>query len=141
MPRRIAIVALLACLVRGCSTWRVTAPQRTGIEQLLISKAADQAAQQLTIDLKPGTKVFVNADTFEGYDQKYALGAIRTRVLQSGASLVNDKGQADVIMDARAGALPSLPAGDAPRSRTDRARLAAPPKPPNPAKAPAGDDA
>ena len=104
-PRRVAIVVFLVCLTTGCSTWRTTEPARAGIEQLLISKAADQAAQQLTIDLKPGTKVFVNADTFDGYDQKYALGAIRTRVLQSGASLVNDKGQADVIMDARAGAL------------------------------------
>jgi hypothetical protein len=102
---RVVIAIGLACLAAGCSTWRETQPQRSGIEQLLISKAADQAARRLAIDLKPGTKVFVNADTFEGYDQKYALGALRTRVLEAGARLVNDKAQAEVIMDVRAGAL------------------------------------
>lgn len=102
---RVAIAVALACLISGCSTWRMTQPQRSGFEQLLISKAADQAAKHLTIDLKRGTKVFVNADTFESYDQKYALGVIRDRVLKAGADLVNDKSRADVIMDVRSGAL------------------------------------
>ena len=71
--------------------------------------AKDQAEHShwlyLEVDLKPDQKVLINTDTFEGYDQKYALGVIRTRVLETGARLVNDKAQADVIVDVRAGAL------------------------------------
>jgi PTH1 family peptidyl-tRNA hydrolase len=45
------------------------------------------------------------------------------------------------VLDAIAEALPVLFAGDASRFMNDVARLAAPPKPPKPSKAPAGDDA
>lgn len=104
--RRYGVMGLVfVVLLSGCSTARHTQPQRTATEQLMISTAAERAAQRLTVGLSPGTRVFVNAETFESYDQKYALGAIRSRVLESGANLVGERKDADVVIDVRAGAL------------------------------------
>ena len=52
-----------------------------------------------------GTKVFVDATNFDAYDGKYAIAKIRSRVLESGANLVNDKDKADAIVEIRSGAL------------------------------------
>ena len=89
----------------GCTTIRSTDPARTATEQLLISTAADNAAASLTLNIPKGNKVFVDATNFEGYDSKYAIGAIRDHVLQQGLLLVNDKGAADTIVEIRSGAL------------------------------------
>ena len=99
------LLVLLAVAVTGCTAVRKTSPQRTAIEQLLISRAADRAAERLTVGLRPGTKVYLNADTFEALDEPYALGAIRSRILESGAQLVGIQSDAEVVIDARAGAL------------------------------------
>lgn len=99
----LALSSLLA--LSGCGTTRQTLPARTATEQMLISAAAERAAKRLTIGLPPGTRVYINGDTFDGYDQKYALGAIRARVLESGANLVLARHEADVVVEARAGAL------------------------------------
>jgi hypothetical protein len=95
----------LALALAGCSTSRDTNPQRSATEQLLISTAADHAVQQLSLNLPKDTKVFVDPQYFEGTDQKYALGAIRERLLEGGARLVADRGVADVVVEPRAGAL------------------------------------
>lgn len=89
----------------GCTTIRSTDPARTATEQLLISTAADHAAESLALNIPKGNKVFVDATNFEGYDSKYAIGAIRDHVLQQGLLLVNDKGAADTIVEIRSGAL------------------------------------
>lgn len=103
---RYGIIGLaLAILIAGCSTARHTQPSRTATEQLMISSAAERAAQRLTIGLTPGTTVFLNTETFEGYDQKYALGAIRSRILERGAYLVSERKDAAVVIEVRAGAL------------------------------------
>ena len=62
-------------------------------------------AQGSTFKIPPGTKVFVDASNFEGYDSKYAIGAIRDHLLQQNIALSNDKGNADTIVEIRSGAL------------------------------------
>ncbi|MEQ9225667.1 MAG: DUF6655 family protein [Parvibaculum sp.] len=94
-----------AFLLTGCTTERRSAPSRTATEQLLISAAADRAAQNLSIDIPAGTKIFVDASYFEGVDSKYAIAAIRDRFLRRGARLVEKRGQADMIVELRSGAL------------------------------------
>jgi len=99
----VTIIALLTLC--ACSTTRETLPARTATEQLLLSTAADRAAQQLRLNLPPGTKVFLDVDNFEGYDQKYALGAIKDHLLLQRLNVVPDKSAAEVILEVRSGAL------------------------------------
>ncbi len=105
----IAAVAALA-VVAGCSDARQSSPPRTATEQLLVSKAGDRAAEEIVLKIPAGAKVFVDPTKFQGADGKdfdglYLMGAIRDRVLRNGANLINDKDKADVIVEARAGAL------------------------------------
>jgi hypothetical protein len=108
-PARIAGAVLkltaAAIFLAGCTTIRSTEPQRTATEQLLISTAADHAAEALALDIPKDELVFVDAANFEGYDSKYAIGAIRDHLLRSGQRLIDDRGKADVIVEIRSGAL------------------------------------
>jgi hypothetical protein len=97
--------ALLAVSLLGCSTDRETDPQRTATEQLLISTAADRAAESLTLDLGPERTAFLDAGNFEGIDGKYAVAAIRSSLLKKGTRFVSEKKDADTIIEIRAGAL------------------------------------
>ena len=97
--------ALLAALLSGCSTDRETDPPRSATEQLLISTAADRAAESLTLDLGPQRKAFLDATNFEGIDGKYAIAAIRSSLLKKGTRFVGEKKDADTIVEIRAGAL------------------------------------
>lgn len=104
MPLKILLFALAVTLA-GCSTERGSQPVRTATEELLISSAADRAAGQLSLGIPAGTKVFLDDKYFQGYDQGYALAAIRTQFLKSGMTLVDDRAKADAIVAVAAGAL------------------------------------
>jgi hypothetical protein len=92
-------------MVAACSTRRESSPQRTATEQLLISAAADRAADRLNIDLPERSKVFVDSSNVEGLDSKYAVAAMRAGLLRRGAALVADRAAADVVVEIRSGAL------------------------------------
>lgn len=108
--RRLPVVAFGAAVfaavaLSACTTSRDSAPRRTASEQLLISAAADRAARNLSIAIPEGTKVFVDASFFTGTDSKYAIAAIRDRLLKRGARLAASKEDADMIVEIRSGAL------------------------------------
>ncbi|MPY69291.1 MAG: hypothetical protein GEU92_04320 [Alphaproteobacteria bacterium] len=105
MIRAIAIVVLAALALGGCTSAKESDPARTATEQLLISSAADRAAQRLNLGIPPGTKVFVDAANFEGTDGKYAVGAIRDRFLRAGMALVAERKDAAAVVEIRSGAL------------------------------------
>jgi hypothetical protein len=71
----------------------------------MISTAVDRALDRLNLKIPEGTKVWVDAENFEGYDQKYAVGAIRDRLMREGGRLVADRKDADAVVEIRAGAL------------------------------------
>ena len=118
---------LLPCLAAGiilgaCTTERSSVPLRTATEQLLISTAADRAASDLSLSIPKGTKVYIDRQYFQGYDDGYALNAIRTKFLREGLYLVDDRTQAQAIVTVSSGALstdekslligiPALPVG------------------------------
>jgi hypothetical protein len=89
----------------ACTSERATSPLRTATEEMLISTAADRAAAELTPGVPQGTKVFLDTRYFQGYDQDYAIGAIKEQLLRHGAALVDDAAHADAIIFVRAGAL------------------------------------
>ena len=97
------IAATLFLLLAGCTTARESNPPRTATEQLLISTAADRAAGQMLAQFPLGTKVFVDAQYFEGLDAKYTIGAIRDQLAKDGARLVADRGSADLVVEIRLG--------------------------------------
>ncbi|HVO03930.1 MAG TPA: DUF6655 family protein [Candidatus Cybelea sp.] len=106
MSRRfLPALALLCFGLAGCSLDRTTDPQRTATEELLISTAADRAAENMALDLGPTRKAFLDATNFEGLDSKYAIGAIRSSLLKHGTHFVQDKKDADTIVEIRSGAL------------------------------------
>jgi hypothetical protein len=101
-----AMLSLLgAFALSGCSSMRETAPDRSAREQLLISTAADRAAERLNLKIPAGTKLFVDAQYMEGADSKYAVAAVRDRLLLNGGRLVEKREQADAVVEVRAGAL------------------------------------
>src|SRR5690348_16523070 len=103
--RRFAVAAMLgALLLGGCSTVRDSQPPRTATEEMLISAAADRAAKALQPHFAPGAKVFVDAQYFEGTDDKYAISAIRDSLARKGAHLVSDQKTADLVVEIRSGA-------------------------------------
>ena len=98
-----SLAALLA--LGACSTERETSPPRTATEELLVSTAADRAAEHLDVAIPKGSKVFVDASNFEGTDSKYAIAAIRDHVARCGGYLVADRKDADMALEIRTGAL------------------------------------
>ena len=102
-----AFPAVLLCvaLLAGCTTARSTAPLRTASEQLLISAAADRAAAQLSLGIPKGTRVFVDTRYFQGYDDGYAIAAIRTQMMKNGLMLMDDRTQAEAVVQVSSGAL------------------------------------
>jgi hypothetical protein len=101
----VGVVAVLA--LAGCTTVRLTEPAQTATQQLLVSVAVDHAVEQLNPIFPAGTKIFVDAQYFEGGDStlyaKYAVGSIRDRLLQRGARLVDNRASADIIAELRSG--------------------------------------
>jgi len=103
--RSVFALLMVCAALAGCTTARSTAPLRTASEQLLISAAADRAAAQLSLGIPKGTKIFVDTRYFQGYDDGYAIAAIRTQMLKSGLELVDDRALAEAVIQVSAGAL------------------------------------
>ncbi|WP_455173861.1 DUF6655 family protein [Azospirillum largimobile] len=105
---RTSIPALFAAAglgLAGCSTAQVTTPARSATEQLLISTAADQAAERLAGRLAVKGSVFVDASGVEGYDTKYAVFAVRDALLRHGAAMAQTRDAAATVVELRIGAL------------------------------------
>jgi hypothetical protein len=88
----------------ACTTVKESAPARTATEELLISSAADRAAEDLAKQTPVGRKTFIDTTYFDEPDGKYAIAAIREALARHGA-ILSDQKTADVIVEIRAGAL------------------------------------
>ena len=98
-----AVVALTAC---GCGTTRWSDSKRTATEQLLISDAVERAVMQ--IDMRPlaGQTVFLDTTILDDVsDGKYLASALRHQLLASGCRLAAKEDDADLVVEARAGAI------------------------------------
>jgi hypothetical protein len=119
---RLLAPSLLLSLMCGCATIRVTDPPRTATEQFLMSQAITQAIQQLNVDSLRDRKVFVETRFFSGAEQftqdgqvkqrmftspeqGFAAAELNERLLQGGARLVNDRKDAEAIVEIRSGGI------------------------------------
>ena len=89
----------------GCTTSHITVPARAGIEQLLLSTAADNALKGVEIPQVAGEKVFLVETYVDSYDKHYVIGSIRALLSENGALLQNNLNDANVIIEARVGGL------------------------------------
>jgi hypothetical protein len=105
MLRDFAFAVFALLMLSACTTVRETNPPRTASEELLISTAADRAADKLSPAIPNGTKVFVDAAYLDGTDAKYATATMRDRLLRLGAHLMVDRKSADMVVELRSGAL------------------------------------
>jgi hypothetical protein len=103
--RGILLAATIGGLLGGCTQTRQSEPKRTAVEELLISRAADHALANADLGLLKDKKVFLEEKYFDGTDKSYALGAARDFMSLAGALLVDDKKEAEIIVEARSGAL------------------------------------
>ncbi len=102
---RLAPLLAVSLLVSACTTERASVPLRTATEELLISTAADRAASALSLSIPKDTKVYIDRQYFQGTDDGYALNAIRTQFLKQGLDVVDDRAQAQAIVNVASGAL------------------------------------
>ena len=105
MNRFFLLLALIAGSLSACTTATESNPPRTATEQLLISKAAERAAEQLSLNVPATSLAYVDNSNFEGTDSKYAIASIRAHLLKKGIHLTDDRKAADVIIETRSGAL------------------------------------
>ncbi len=92
-------------LLFSCATPQETYPQRTATEQLLVAHAAERAAQEFSLKLPQGAKVFLDTSFFRGEGTDYAASALREAIAKNGYTLAPDKEKATVVVEIRVGAL------------------------------------
>lgn len=105
MPRLLVPAMLVLLIATGCASTRQTQPPRTATEQLLISKAAEDAADNLWLASLRGASIFLSDERFDSFDKAYAVGAIRAELVRRGAFLVDERSRAEVLVEVRSGAL------------------------------------
>jgi hypothetical protein len=99
----LALLAGIVISASGCATIKQSDTARTGIEQLLISSAADRALDKF--DLRPiaGAKVFVDTQYLDCTDKNYVMIALQQRLLANHCTLVAKQDDSDVVVEIASG--------------------------------------
>lgn len=105
MHFRHILLAATALALAACTTMRTTSPTRSAQEELLISTAADRAAEGLAAQIPPRLTAYVDMTGLAAEDEPYALAAINDALLRHGIRLAPDEQHADAIIAPRAGVL------------------------------------
>lgn len=112
-----SIVLASALFLSACGTpWKTNPASQTALDQILISTAADRAADDLVKDYygrrddhRSLGKTFIDTDNFDtgesNPNNQYALSAIRRKFFDSDVVLVDDPDQADTIAEVGVGAM------------------------------------
>jgi hypothetical protein len=97
--------AIWAASFVGCATMKHSDTARTGVEQLLISSAADKALDK--VDLRPiaQAKVFLETKYLDCVDKNYIIVSLRQRLMRGGCTLVEKVEDAQVIVEVASGGI------------------------------------
>jgi hypothetical protein len=101
----VAFLAVSGALMTGCGQIRETLPGRSAMEQLLISTAADRAIADMGSGGLRGKAVYLDFTNLDTYDRPYVTQRVRSHVLSSGASVVDTRDEADIVLEAASGGL------------------------------------
>jgi hypothetical protein len=104
IDKRILSAAMLV-LLAGCTTVRETSPGRSAVEELLVSTAADRAAERLASSIPSGYTLYFDGRYLTGQDAPYAAASIKDQLLRRGLALTDNREAADAIIAPRIGAL------------------------------------
>jgi hypothetical protein len=104
---RLALLILAGLLSGGCATLRVTDPPRTATEQYLINEATRRSIDQLLTASLRDRMVFVDTafiigTKYPGDEYLFLAAELRSRLLQGGARMTNEREKAQVIIEVRA---------------------------------------
>lgn len=99
------VASWVMVLLAGCATIKESDTARTGIEQLLISRATDDALDK--VDLRPiqGAQVFLDPQYLDCVDKNYIIVSLRQRLMQQGCKLVSKAEEAEVVVEIASGAV------------------------------------
>jgi hypothetical protein len=109
-PPSLRAWAAMACLAvvvtAGCGTTRWTDSARTATEQMLTSDAIERAVMQVDATSLSGRKVFLDVSALDSTtDRLYLSSSLRHQLLACGVGLAENRTDAEVIVEARAGAI------------------------------------
>ncbi len=83
MKKGLVIIGILLIVSSCTHTYQSTYTKKSGIEQLLVTKAVDEAIQMMTVDIK-GSKVFVDVACLMRDEQSYIRKAFTHWFLDAG---------------------------------------------------------
>lgn len=97
-PLILAVIGSLS----GCisATNRVTNTARTGAEQILLTGVLDRAASSIDFQPIQGRRVFLEATKIDAVDSDWILFSLRREMSRQGLLLVDDRKEADTIVQA-----------------------------------------
>jgi hypothetical protein len=101
--RRHAAICLLTCILGGCATLKESDTARTGLEQLLISSAADGALNKVDFAPIARAKVFLETKYLDCVDKNYIVVAMHQRLLAHQCTLVDKPEDANVVVEVASG--------------------------------------
>jgi hypothetical protein len=104
--RQLWTLCALTALCVGCGTTRRSDTTRTATEQMLLSDAVDRAISRIDFGLLAGKEVYLD-NTYLGstVDKEYITSTLRQHMLACGCVLKDKKEDAQLIVEARAGAV------------------------------------
>lgn len=106
MPRHTKLLSVLSLsLLAGCTTATTSNTARTSKEQLLVSNAVDQSLDRVNFRSFSGYNVFLQDKYMDCVDKNYVIASTRHRLFRSGARIVDDIAQADIVLELRSGAV------------------------------------
>jgi len=100
-----ASVCGLLLLFTGCATTKSSDTARTGIEQMLISSATDQALDKVNLAPIRHAKVYVETKYLDCVDKNYIIVSLHQRLMRNGSTLVDKPEEAQVILEVASGAV------------------------------------
>ena len=106
LPFQLLLLIIAPLFFAGCGTTKT----KTGTDQLLMSNAVDLTVGDLGFKSVAGEKVFLDTQfiNVKGYgfvNSQYIVSSLRQQLIAHGCELLDAKGEADYVIEARVGAL------------------------------------
>lgn len=102
----VALSILVAAAATGCGTTSWSDTKRTATEQLLVSDAIERAIMKIDMSPLAGHRVFLDTTSLNAVDDKdYLTSTVRQHLLGSGGVLAEKREDAEIVLEARAGAI------------------------------------
>lgn len=102
----ILLAAVIVLAATGCGTTSWSDTKRTATEQLLVSDAIERAIMKVDMTPLAGHRVFLDTTALNDVgDKDYLTSTVRQHLLGSGGVLAAKREDAEIVVEARAGAI------------------------------------